>query len=243
MIQPQLVKSTQGMIRTPTAHKTLTPTTVVGDAQKKPKRKQSAGETCSPKPSLKIYVKQFKSSDTPIPPLSDDKERDEESYASEFVDLVFHDNNDFDNRIEPESNKDNLETVDDDDDEKEKEKQDDNNDDDVNDDHTDHTFYKTQEIELFQTCIHNNVITVHHITISSTATSSSADLQQQLYSKMKRSFQDQADDPELWEVLKRRFEKSSASSGPSRKDAFHDSDHDDHQEDDAPPEGEKRAKK
>ncbi|GJW59315.1 putative gag-pol polyprotein [Tanacetum coccineum] len=69
--------------------------------------------------------------------------------------------------------------------------------------------------EIFQTYIQNNVITVHPTTRSSTATPSSADLQQQLYSKMKKSLQDQADDPELWE----------------------------HQEDDAPPEGEKRAKR
>ncbi|GKD98575.1 hypothetical protein Tco_1382472, partial [Tanacetum coccineum] len=47
-----------------------------------------------------------------------------------------------------------------------------------------------------------NVITVHTTTSSSTATLSSTDLQHQLYLKMKRSLQDQADDPELWEVLK-----------------------------------------
>ncbi|GJT11537.1 hypothetical protein Tco_0858579 [Tanacetum coccineum] len=41
----------------------------------------------------------------------------------------------------------------------------------------------------------------------------------------------------------RKFEKSSASSGPCRTDAFRKRDHDDHQEDDAPPEGEKRAKR
>nr|GFA49378.1 hypothetical protein [Tanacetum cinerariifolium] len=129
---------------TPSAHWTPTSTTIVGDIQKKQKRKQSVGETSLPKPSLNIRVKQFKSSDAPIPPPSDDKERDEESYASEFVDLVFHDDDDFDNRIEPESNKENPITIDDDDNKNEKEKQDDN-DDDVNDDHTDHTLDETQE--------------------------------------------------------------------------------------------------
>ncbi|GKD27125.1 hypothetical protein Tco_1233339 [Tanacetum coccineum] len=60
---------------------------------------------------------------------------------------------------------------------------------------------------------------------------------------MKRSLQDQADDPKLWEVLKHKFEKSSASSGPCRTYTFRGSDHDDHKEDDAPPEGKKRAKR
>ncbi|GKD13553.1 hypothetical protein Tco_1197960 [Tanacetum coccineum] len=45
------------------------------------------------------------------------------------------------------------------------------------------------------------------------------------------------------DVLKRKFEKSSALSYPCRIDAFRKRDHEDHQEDDAPHEGEKRAKK
>ncbi|GJS49470.1 hypothetical protein Tco_0599591 [Tanacetum coccineum] len=54
-IQPQPVESTQGTIRTPSAHRTPTPTTIAGDVvQKKRKRKQTAGETSLPKPSLKI---------------------------------------------------------------------------------------------------------------------------------------------------------------------------------------------
>ncbi|GJU39094.1 hypothetical protein Tco_1192051 [Tanacetum coccineum] len=86
---------------------------------------------------------------------------------------------------------------------------------------------------------------IDHVPNSSTATSSSADLEHQLYLKMKRSLQDQADDPELWEVLKRKrmFEKSSALSHPCRIDTFCGSDHDDHQKNDAPPEGEKRAER
>ncbi|GJZ10688.1 hypothetical protein Tco_0545447 [Tanacetum coccineum] len=59
---------------------------------------------------------------------------------------------------------------------------------------------------------------------------------------MKRSLQDQANDPSLWEVLKRKFEKSSTSDTSCRDDAFYLRGHDDHQEDDAPPEGEKRVK-
>ncbi|GJR80903.1 hypothetical protein Tco_0151688, partial [Tanacetum coccineum] len=65
----------------------------------------------------------------------------EESYASEFADSVFlNEEEDFGTRLEPESHKENPETVDDDDDEegKKDDKKDDDNEDDDNDDHTDH---------------------------------------------------------------------------------------------------------
>ncbi|GKC24106.1 hypothetical protein Tco_1026256 [Tanacetum coccineum] len=88
----------------------------------------------------------------------------------------------------------------------------------------------------------NNVITIHPTTSTSTATKTT-DLQHQLFLKTKSNLQDQVDDPEVWDVLKCKFEKSSASSGPYRTDAFRKRDHDDHQEDDALPEGEKRAKR
>ncbi|GJW72429.1 hypothetical protein Tco_0129346 [Tanacetum coccineum] len=57
---------------------------------------------------------------------------------------------------------------------------------------------------------------------------------------MKSNVQDQANDPALWDVLKRKFEKSSTSNTSYRDDEFHSQRHDDHQEDVAPPEGEKR---
>ncbi|GJS66110.1 hypothetical protein Tco_0680674 [Tanacetum coccineum] len=60
---------------------------------------------------------------------------------------------------------------------------------------------------------------------------------------MKRSLQDQANDPVLWEVLKRKFEKSSTSNTSYRDDDIHSQRHDDHQEDDAHPEEEKRVKR
>ncbi|GJZ01265.1 hypothetical protein Tco_0519226 [Tanacetum coccineum] len=312
------------LLWTPSAHKTPTSTTIVGDVQKKRKRRQSVGETSSPKPSLNISVKQFKSSDTPIPPPSDDKEREEESYASKFVDSVFHDDDDSGNRIEPESNKENPKTVDDDDDdENEKEKQDDYNDDYVNDDHTDHTLDGTQETRSLDTSnekMYTPIPSPHRSprinlsldktiakeltdTISpSTATTSQGqrktrhisskythipqalrricksqdimikqmekkfiasnatnDIIENNFPKVlveaimkerdtfqetiKRSLQDQANDPELWEVLKQKFEKSSVSSGPCRTYTFCSTDHDDHQEDDSPLEREKRAKR
>ncbi|GJT56595.1 hypothetical protein Tco_0991649 [Tanacetum coccineum] len=90
--------------------------------------------------------------------------------------------------------------------------------------------------------VQSNVIQVHHTTTTSTGTTSLADIQQQLYFKMKRSLQDQANDPALWEVLKRKFENSLTSKTSCRDDDIH-SHHDDHQEDDAPPEGEKRVKR
>ncbi|GJS93588.1 hypothetical protein Tco_0800556 [Tanacetum coccineum] len=49
--------------------------------------------------------------------------------------------------------------------------------------------------------------------------------------------------PALWDVLKRKFEKSSTSTTSCRDDAFRPHYHDDHQEDDAPPEREKRSKR
>ncbi|GKC19679.1 hypothetical protein Tco_1021829 [Tanacetum coccineum] len=66
--------------------------------------------------------------------------------------------------------------------------------------------------ELFKSYMSNNVIQVHPTISTSTATTSSAVLQQQLYLKMK-------------------------------DDAFCPQYHDDHQEDDAPTEGEKRVKR
>ncbi|GJR08927.1 hypothetical protein Tco_0791579 [Tanacetum coccineum] len=82
---------------------------------------------------------------------------------------------------------------------------------------------------------------LHPTTTTSTETTSSVDLQQQLHFKMKRSLQDRANDLALWEVMKRKFEKSSTFNTSCRDDDIH-SHHDDHQEDDAPHKGEKRVK-
>ncbi|GKD03975.1 hypothetical protein Tco_1178949, partial [Tanacetum coccineum] len=72
--QPQLVVYTQGTHKTtPRAHRT--PTLTAASPQRK-KRKQSAGETSSLRKSLKVTIKQ-KANATSIPPLSDDRERDE----------------------------------------------------------------------------------------------------------------------------------------------------------------------
>nr|GEW88522.1 hypothetical protein [Tanacetum cinerariifolium] len=143
-------------------------------------------------------------------------------YVSEFVDSVFHDHDDdSSNRIESRSHKEHPKMVVDDD-ENEKEKKDNDNDDDAIHKNVDNFFHDvihkiasnaTHDIiennlpkvfveTVMKTYIQNNVITIHHTTGSSTTTPSSVDLQYQLYLKMKRSLQDQVDDPELWDVLK-----------------------------------------
>ncbi|GJU52940.1 retrovirus-related pol polyprotein from transposon TNT 1-94 [Tanacetum coccineum] len=60
---------------------------------------------------------------------------------------------------------------------------------------------------------------------------------------MKYNLQDQANDPALWNVLKRKFENSSTSNTSCRDDDLHSQHHDDHHEDDAPPERENRVKR
>ncbi|GKB07193.1 hypothetical protein Tco_0835477 [Tanacetum coccineum] len=77
---------------------------------------------------------------------------------------------------------------------------------------------------------------------TSTATTT-ADLQHQLYLLMKLDLQAQVADPKLWDILKRKFEKSSVLGSSCRDDAFRKRDHDEHQGDDGPPKGEKSAKR
>ncbi|GKC21317.1 hypothetical protein Tco_1023467 [Tanacetum coccineum] len=60
---------------------------------------------------------------------------------------------------------------------------------------------------------------------------------------MKSNPQDQANGLVLWDVLKHKFEKYSTSNTSGKDDEFYSQRHDDHQEDDAPPEGEKRVKR
>ncbi|GKA26598.1 hypothetical protein Tco_0712707 [Tanacetum coccineum] len=61
--------------------------------------------------------------------------------------------------------------------------------------------------ELFRKHMQNTTLNLYPKTKSSTATTSSADLQQQLHLSMKTKPQDQAADPEIWEILKAKFEK------------------------------------
>ncbi|GKC51772.1 hypothetical protein Tco_1074517 [Tanacetum coccineum] len=236
--------------------------------------------------------------------------KDEESYASEFADLIFLDEEDFGTRLEPESHKENPEEVDDDDNKEEKkdDKKDDDNDDADNDDHNDHALVRTQVTGISKeftaivsptpattsqdrskskhsssktkilpesitpmsrqrgqlrkhmknTFVTNNYIQekmkempdtlnnlVPELTVAKTnelikeavprmvndavkkdreiSTSNVPEL-------MKSNLQAQVGDPDMWDILKKKFEKSSASASSCRV-------HDAHQGDDGPPEG------
>ncbi|GKC21822.1 hypothetical protein Tco_1023972 [Tanacetum coccineum] len=80
MNRPQPVISTQGTHRTtPRAHRTPTLTTASPQGKK---RKQSAGETSSPRKSLKVTIRKKKQTTTPLLPPGDNKERDEMAEAT-----------------------------------------------------------------------------------------------------------------------------------------------------------------
>ncbi|GKE29097.1 hypothetical protein Tco_1444481 [Tanacetum coccineum] len=234
-IQPQLIESAQGANRTPRA--TMTPN--LEDVQKKP------SSTAIPPPSDdrerddiaeatllslalhktgKIIKDQENMAKVQVEILEEDVEnivkgKDEESYASEFVDSIASKatNDLIDDNLprvvvdvviqERDALQANVPAL-------------------ISKEVFDHA-PKINE-ELFKTHMKNNFITIHPITSTSTATTTSADLQHQLYLKMKMNLQDQVDDLKLWDVLKRKFEKSSASSGPYRTDDFRIRDHDDH---------------
>ncbi|GJQ90076.1 hypothetical protein Tco_0001215 [Tanacetum coccineum] len=83
--------------------------------------------------------------------------------------------------------------------------------------------------ELFKNYMKNTDLNVHPTTSNSTTTTS--DLQQQLYLKMKSDLQSQVFDPELWTALK--------ATSNSTTTTFFKRDHDDYQGDDANLEGEK----
>nr|GEW25069.1 uncharacterized mitochondrial protein AtMg00810-like [Tanacetum cinerariifolium]GEZ13612.1 uncharacterized mitochondrial protein AtMg00810-like [Tanacetum cinerariifolium] len=185
MNQLQPVVSTQGTHRsTPSAHRT--PTLTASPQGKK--RKQSARELSSPHKSLKITIRQQKV-----------VERD-------------HDDDDYEDRLEPESHKDNPEHVDDDDD-KDEEK-----------------VHKEEGDKMgsLETMNEETQTTIPTLPISPrTILSSDKNITHELTDI---------------EVLKRKFEKSSTSNTSCRDDDIHSQRYDDHQEDDAPPEGEKRVK-
>ncbi|GJV71275.1 hypothetical protein Tco_1491270 [Tanacetum coccineum] len=61
--------------------------------------------------------------------------------------------------------------------------------------------------ELFRKHMQHTTLNLYPKTKSLTATTSSADLQQQLYLSMKTKPQNQAANPEIWELLKAKFEK------------------------------------
>ncbi|GJZ06470.1 retrovirus-related pol polyprotein from transposon TNT 1-94 [Tanacetum coccineum] len=116
-IQPKPVESTQGTHRTPRATRTSNP---VDDVVQKKKGKHAARETSSPRPSLKIRIYEEQENVVVVEEqlLKEDVEKivegeDEESYASEFADFVFLDEEDSGTRLEPGSHKENPKEIDD----------------------------------------------------------------------------------------------------------------------------------
>ncbi|GJX18030.1 hypothetical protein Tco_0218862 [Tanacetum coccineum] len=267
-IQPEPVESTQRTHRTPRA--TRKPNL---DVVQKKKGKQGAGESSSPKTSLKIQIRKNKSTPTTsLPPIEkkipeEDVEKlvegEDESIGDEFADME---------KLE--------EIVDDDakkdDDDKHDDAKDDkgDDDDDDDDDHDDQALIRTRgtgsseiRTEKMQTSIplpprsprtdlsSDKTIAeeltgqieeicealrekVLQLTVSTTNdlmkearpkmyfTATTSDLQQQLYLKLKSDLQSQVIDPELWNALKAKYEKSSASTDSCRYDAFCKRDHD-----------------
>nr|GEU65335.1 hypothetical protein [Tanacetum cinerariifolium] len=154
-IHPQPVESTYRANKTPNQ---------VDDVVQKKKGKHVARETSSPKPSLKVRIRQQQPSTTNIPSPTDDRERDEIHEAAQLS-LALHKTAKsaeekenvaavkkkywrrmWKRLIEPGSYKDKRETIDDDDGEETKDdKKDDDNDD---DDHVDHATIKTQGLKV-----------------------------------------------------------------------------------------------
>ncbi|GJS59943.1 retrovirus-related pol polyprotein from transposon TNT 1-94, partial [Tanacetum coccineum] len=223
-------------LRTPRATRTPNPDVV----QKKKKGKQIAGESSTPKISLKIRIKQKKP--TPTTPLPHIEKSDDDSG----------------NRLEPESYKENQDEVIND-----EEKKDDDNkkkdDDDDDDDHADHSLIKSQRTgsseirtEKIQTPIlspprsirtdlSSDKAIAEELTrilkkvnealkeiVPKLATSATMNLSKKIF---------QVADPEFWNALKAKYEKSC------RYDAFRKCDHKDHPGDDAPQEREENAKR
>ncbi|GJS47979.1 putative reverse transcriptase domain-containing protein [Tanacetum coccineum] len=118
------VESTQGTHRTPRATRTPNPNVV----QNKKKGKQIARESSLPKPSLKIRIRQKKSTAiTPLPPIEkkiiyEDVEKlvegEDELDSDEFANNVLLSDEDSGDRIEPESPKEKPEEIVDDEEEK-----------------------------------------------------------------------------------------------------------------------------
>nr|GEU32920.1 copia protein [Tanacetum cinerariifolium] len=164
-------------------------------------RKKIARESGSARKSLKVTIKQ-----------------------KEIVDEE-KDDVDSEDKLEPESHKENPKVVDDDDD-KEREKKDDEM----------GTLrrmcmrqgYMIQDME--RKCVTTKKFWETHNKVD------------HVLKEIKSSLQDRADNITLWKALRRKFEKYSMSNTYCRDDDFH-SPHDEHQDDDAPPEGEKIVKR
>ncbi|GJT75315.1 hypothetical protein Tco_1042040 [Tanacetum coccineum] len=88
--------------------------------------------------------------------------------------------------------------------------------------------------------MNNHILHVH---LTESASSTIPDLQQQLYLKMTDDEQAHDADLPIWLALKYKYEKYACHVEPYRVDAFRSRYHEDHQDDDARPEGESNAKR
>nr|GEU64626.1 hypothetical protein [Tanacetum cinerariifolium] len=131
------------------------------------------------------------------------------------------DDDEYKNRLEPRSHKENPKVVDDDDDNK-KEKVAEKKDDDMGSLET-----RTEETQITIPTLPSSPRKI---------LSSDKEINQEL------TDDDRADDITLWEALRHKFEKFSTSNTSCWEDDFH-SYHDEHQDDDAPLEGEKSMKR
>nr|GEZ85348.1 hypothetical protein [Tanacetum cinerariifolium] len=123
-------------LKTPRATRTPIPT-----AEKKQKSKEVAGESSTPRKYLKVTIKQMQPGTTLI--LSPSNYEEEDSYACDFDNSIFKDEEDIRTRIEPGSHKEHPKIVDEDNDVVEKKTTDDDKKDD-NNDRIDHALVRSE---------------------------------------------------------------------------------------------------
>nr|GEV66630.1 hypothetical protein [Tanacetum cinerariifolium] len=175
-------------------------------------------------------------------------DEDEESYESGFVDSMLNNDDDFGTRIEPGSHKKHLENVVDDD-ETEKEKKDDKKGDEKEND--DEKKDKTGSIETRKEKIRRGLIRTHLKSTFVTDKFFMGNIREVLdhcnnimpkltFAKTNEMLKEEI--PRLVNLVVNR-DKEIAPTNVLEDDAFRPQHHDDHQEDDAPPEGGEKGKK
>nr|GEU68048.1 hypothetical protein [Tanacetum cinerariifolium] len=248
MIKPKLVKSTRGMHRTPRATRTPNPADVQkpistlipppSDDRERDEIHKATLLSLALHKTAKIVENHVNLVAVKEKILEEDVDKiiegkDEESFAREFFDFVFLDE-DSDTSIELESHKKNPKEVVDDVQEKKDDKKEEDDDDltvsrksENPQNHVVPTLFLQEFVahalkiikEIFKIHIQNMVVNVHSTTSASTATIL-FDLKYLLYLKMKMDLQAQVADLELWDVLRAKFEKSSAATGVCKTNTF-----------------------
>ncbi|GKC09093.1 hypothetical protein Tco_1000703 [Tanacetum coccineum] len=198
---------------------------------KNKKRKQIAREISSPRKPLKVTIRQKKQRTTPIPPLGNDREKDEMAKAT-LLSLTLH------KTALVAKAQENIAKVQEKLEEEEIEKM-------VEGEENEESYASIKVDKVLHEIIPHIAEKTTNDVIEGNLKRIVADtiIQERdaLQAEMKSNPQDQSTHPALWDVLKCTFEKSSTSTTSCRDDAFRPHHHDDHQDDDAPPEEEKRA--